>query len=56
LFVAGLKRDEIAGMWFMHCHLDAHLPLGLAMVFEVLNGPAPNLLPPPPAADYPKCH
>uniref|UniRef100_A0A0E0CAC7 Laccase n=1 Tax=Oryza meridionalis TaxID=40149 RepID=A0A0E0CAC7_9ORYZ len=22
------------GMWFMHCHLDAHLPLGLAMVFE----------------------
>ncbi|XP_039812084.1 laccase-8-like [Panicum virgatum] len=43
------------GMWFMHCHLDSHLPLGLAMVFEVLNGPAPNLLPPPPA-DYPKCH
>ncbi|CAO1944413.1 unnamed protein product [Urochloa humidicola] len=43
------------GMWFMHCHLDAHLPLGLAMVFEVLNGPAPNLLPPPPAG-YPKCH
>ncbi|CAL4946567.1 unnamed protein product [Urochloa decumbens] len=43
------------GMWFMHCHLDAHLPLGLAMVFEVLNGPAPNLLPPPPRG-YPKCH
>uniref|UniRef100_A0A0D9V7U3 Laccase n=1 Tax=Leersia perrieri TaxID=77586 RepID=A0A0D9V7U3_9ORYZ len=42
------------GMWFMHCHLDAHLPLGLAMVFEVLNGPAPNLLPPP-RVDYPKC-
>ncbi|WVZ68160.1 hypothetical protein U9M48_017133, partial [Paspalum notatum var. saurae] len=40
------------GMWFMHCHLDAHLPLGLAMVFEVTNGPAPYLLPPPPA-DYP---
>ncbi|PNT73208.1 hypothetical protein BRADI_2g55060v3 [Brachypodium distachyon] len=43
------------GMWFMHCHLDAHLPLGLAMVFEVLDGPAPNLLPPPPV-DYPKCY
>ncbi|CAM0883585.1 unnamed protein product [Alopecurus aequalis] len=42
------------GMWFMHCHLDAHLPLGLAMVFEVLNGPAPNLLPPPPVE--PKCY
>lgn len=43
------------GMWFMHCHLDAHLPLGLGMVFEVLNGPAPNLLPPPPLG-YPKCY
>ncbi|XP_037414794.1 laccase-8-like [Triticum dicoccoides] len=43
------------GMWFMHCHLDAHLPLGLAMVFEVLNGPAPNILPPPPE-DFPKCY
>lgn len=42
------------GMWFIHCHLDAHVSLGLGMVFEVLNGPAPNLLPPPPA-DYPKC-
>ncbi|KAF8717020.1 hypothetical protein HU200_026129 [Digitaria exilis] len=44
---------SLAGMWFMHCHLDAHLPLGLAMVFEVLNGPAPYLLPPPPV-DYPR--
>ncbi|KAE8796858.1 L-ascorbate oxidase precursor, putative,expressed [Hordeum vulgare] len=43
------------GMWFMHCHLDAHLPLGLAMVFEVLNGPAPDILPPPPE-DFPKCY
>ncbi|XP_048568319.1 laccase-8-like [Triticum urartu] len=43
------------GMWFMHCHLDAHLPLGLAMVFEVLNGAAPNILPPPPE-DFPKCY
>ncbi|KAG0540175.1 hypothetical protein BDA96_03G386000 [Sorghum bicolor] len=43
------------GMWFMHCHFDMHLPLGLAMVFEVLDGPAPNLLPPPPAG-FPKCH
>uniref|UniRef100_A0ACD5XF83 Uncharacterized protein n=1 Tax=Avena sativa TaxID=4498 RepID=A0ACD5XF83_AVESA len=43
------------GMWFMHCHLDAHLPLGLAMVFEVPDGPAPNQLPPPPV-DYPICY
>jgi len=43
------------GMWFMHCHLDAHLPLGLGMVFEILDGPAPNQLPPPPV-DYPICY
>ncbi|KAM0892773.1 hypothetical protein ACQ4PT_025538 [Festuca glaucescens] len=43
------------GMWFMHCHLDAHVPMGLGMVFEVLDGPAPNILPPPPVG-YPKCY
>ncbi|CAB4315057.1 unnamed protein product [Prunus armeniaca] len=42
------------GMWFMHCHLDVHLPWGLGMVFEVENGPAPWVLPPPPA-DLPQC-
>lgn len=42
------------GMWFMHCHLDVHLPWGLGMVFEVENGPTPWVLPPPPA-DLPKC-
>ncbi|KAI5325773.1 hypothetical protein L3X38_034847 [Prunus dulcis] len=42
------------GMWFMHCHLDVHLPWGLAMVFEVENGPTPWVLPPPPA-DLPQC-
>ncbi|CAB4284634.1 unnamed protein product [Prunus armeniaca] len=42
------------GMWFMHCHLDVHFPWGLGMVFEVENGPAPWVLPPPPA-DLPQC-
>ncbi|KAG0463347.1 hypothetical protein HPP92_019416 [Vanilla planifolia] len=37
------------GVWIMHCHLDAHLSLGLAMVFEVEDGPTQfSKLPPPP--------
>ncbi|CAN1303915.1 LAC7 [Linum perenne] len=43
------------GIWFMHCHLDAHLPWGLAMAFEVENGPTPGTRLPPPPADLPKC-
>ncbi|KAL6880378.1 hypothetical protein ACP4OV_011943 [Aristida adscensionis] len=43
------------GIWIMHCHLDAHLPFGLAMAFEVENGPTPDAVLPPPPPDYPKC-
>ncbi|KAJ3668904.1 hypothetical protein LUZ60_010854 [Juncus effusus] len=43
------------GMWIMHCHLDLHLPMGLAMAFEVENGPTPDAILPPPPEDYPKC-
>ena len=42
-----------AGMWFMHCHIDAHLTIGLAMVFEVEDGPSTKLPAPPP--DLPQC-
>ena len=35
-------------MWFMHCHIDAHLSIGLAMVFEVEDGPNTKLPAPPP--------
>lgn len=43
------------GMWFMHCHLDVHLSWGMAMAFEVENGPdAASTLPPPPP-DFPTC-
>ncbi|KAJ6798647.1 laccase-25-like precursor [Iris pallida] len=43
------------GMWFMHCHLDVHLTWGMAMAFEVENGPdAASTLPPPPP-DFPTC-
>ncbi|KAJ4751223.1 Laccase [Rhynchospora pubera] len=43
------------GIWIMHCHFDVHLPLGLAMAFEVENGPTPNDVVPPPPEDYPTC-
>ncbi|KAL6647258.1 hypothetical protein ACP70R_014695 [Stipagrostis hirtigluma subsp. patula] len=43
------------GVWVMHCHLDAHLPFGLAMAFEVENGPTPDAILRPPPPDYPQC-
>ncbi|KAL5709328.1 laccase [Ranunculus cassubicifolius] len=43
------------GVWFMHCHLDVHLPWGLATAFEVENGPTPETSLPPPPADLPSC-
>ncbi|CAA6669435.1 unnamed protein product [Spirodela intermedia] len=30
------------GVWFMHCHIDAHMPWGLGMVFVVEDGPTPS--------------
>lgn len=39
----------------MHCHLDVHLPIGLAMAFKVENGPTSDDVVPPPPEDYPKC-
>ncbi|KAK4270418.1 hypothetical protein QN277_023455 [Acacia crassicarpa] len=43
------------GVWFLHCHIDVHLPWGLAMAFEVQNGPTPETSVPPPPPDLPKC-
>ncbi|KAL5550156.1 hypothetical protein UlMin_000332 [Ulmus minor] len=43
------------GTWLVHCHLDVHLTWGLAMVFEVENGPTPLSTLPPPPSDLPKC-
>ncbi|KAH7514557.1 hypothetical protein FEM48_Zijuj11G0102000 [Ziziphus jujuba var. spinosa] len=43
------------GVWITHCHLDVHLPWGLAMGFEVENGPTPSTTLPPPPLDLPKC-
>ncbi|KAL5229222.1 hypothetical protein ABZP36_017487 [Zizania latifolia] len=43
------------GVWFMHCHLEAHVSWGLKMAWVVQDGRLPNqkILPPP--SDLPKC-
>ncbi|XP_028783558.1 laccase-7-like [Neltuma alba] len=43
------------GVWFVHCHIDAHLPWGLDMAFEIENGPTPETTLPPPPPDLPIC-
>lgn len=43
------------GVWLMHCHIDSHLVIGLAMSFLVENGVGElqSVIPPPP--DLPRC-
>ncbi|GAV78290.1 Cu-oxidase domain-containing protein/PPR domain-containing protein/Cu-oxidase_2 domain-containing protein/Cu-oxidase_3 domain-containing protein/PPR_2 domain-containing protein/DYW_deaminase domain-containing protein, partial [Cephalotus follicularis] len=43
------------GVWFMHCHFEAHVSWGLMMAWLVMDGKLPDqkLLPPP--FDLPKC-
>ncbi|XP_068644557.1 laccase-7-like [Aristolochia californica] len=43
------------GVWLLHCHLDVHLPLGLATAFVVENGPSSSSTLPPPPSDLPLC-
>lgn len=43
------------GIWLMHCHLDSHLAIGLAMSFLVENGVGPSQSVIPPPADLPRC-
>ncbi|XP_059643550.1 laccase-7 [Cornus florida] len=43
------------GVWLMHCHLDVHLPWGLATAFVVENGGTPSTTLPPPPPDLPQC-
>ncbi|KAE8678553.1 Laccase-7 [Hibiscus syriacus] len=43
------------GVWLLHCHLDMHLPVGLATAFMVENGPTPETTLPPPPTDLPQC-
>uniref|UniRef100_A0A5B6YV30 Laccase n=1 Tax=Davidia involucrata TaxID=16924 RepID=A0A5B6YV30_DAVIN len=48
-------RASNPGVWLMHCHLDVHLPWGLAMAFVIENGPTPSTTLPPPPPDLPQC-
>ncbi|PKA63125.1 Laccase-7 [Apostasia shenzhenica] len=48
-------RANNPGIWLMHCHLDVHLPIGLATVFDVDDGPTPETKLPPPPPDFPRC-
>ncbi|XP_042016377.1 laccase-7 [Salvia splendens] len=48
-------RANNPGVWLMHCHLDVHLPWGLATAFVVENGPTLATTLPPPPPDFPKC-
>ncbi|KAK9124367.1 hypothetical protein Sjap_013969 [Stephania japonica] len=48
-------RANNPGVWFVHCHLDVHLPWGLAMAFAIENGPTPSTSLPPPPSDLPRC-
>ncbi|KAL0338240.1 UNVERIFIED_CONTAM: Laccase-7 [Sesamum angustifolium] len=48
-------RANNPGVWIIHCHLDVHLPWGLATAFVVENGPTPETSLPPPPPDFPKC-
>ncbi|KAG5606779.1 hypothetical protein H5410_028271 [Solanum commersonii] len=48
-------RANNPGVWLMHCHLDVHLPWGLATAFVVENGPTPSTKLPPPPQYLPKC-
>ncbi|XP_076914382.1 laccase-7-like [Bidens hawaiensis] len=48
-------RADNPGVWFIHCHLEVHLPWGLGTAFLVENGGTPESTLPPPPADFPQC-
>ncbi|KAE8711193.1 Laccase-17 [Hibiscus syriacus] len=49
------KNRIVAGVWFMHCHLEVHTSWGLKMAWIVLDGELPDQKLRPPPADLPKC-
>ncbi|KAF9602903.1 hypothetical protein IFM89_032643 [Coptis chinensis] len=48
-------RNPQERVWFMHCHLDVHVPWGLGTAFVVENGPTSSTTLPPPPTDLPRC-
>ncbi|TVU33124.1 hypothetical protein EJB05_24909 [Eragrostis curvula] len=43
------------GVWFMHCHFEFHLSMGMAAVFIVEDGPTADTSLHPPPADFQTC-
>ncbi|TKW02063.1 hypothetical protein SEVIR_8G220200v4 [Setaria viridis] len=41
------------GVWFIHCHFEFHLTMGMAAVFIVEDGPTMDTSLPPPPANFP---
>eukprot|EP00249_Psilotum_nudum_P034482 c53583_g1_i1 orf=426-2087(+) len=52
--VIRFKADN-PGVWFMHCHYNAHVNWGTAMAFIVKDGKNHMEILPPPPADLPAC-
>ena len=46
---------SIAGVWFMHCHVEQHLTWGMETAFLVKNGKHPEAQMLPPPSDMPPC-
>lgn len=42
-------------VWFMHCHYEFHLSMGMAAVFIVEDGPTMDTSLPPPPVNFPTC-
>lgn len=43
------------GVWYVHCHYEFHVAVGMATVFVTEDGPTANSTLPPPPADLPRC-
>ncbi|XP_062197019.1 laccase-19-like [Phragmites australis] len=43
------------GMWYLHCHFEFHIVMGMATAFIVENGPTPETSLPPPPPEYKRC-
>ncbi|KAL6907879.1 hypothetical protein ACP4OV_002049 [Aristida adscensionis] len=43
------------GMWYLHCHFEFHIIMGMATAFIVENGPTPETSLPPPPPEFRRC-
>ncbi|KAG2563838.1 laccase-19 [Panicum virgatum] len=43
------------GMWYLHCHFEFHIAMGMATAFIVENGPTPETSLPPPPPEFKRC-